>query len=414
MDRLSKYLTLMILFCVVVSVPCFSELDECLDNNTVTSSSDTIESESLGLILIYNDQNFTDYGFSGLGTALDPYIIENYVFDTFNYGVGILVEDTTKHFIIRNCSIKALWTCIYIRDVADYTATITNNTCYTIYNHQTASGGIAVSRTNGAEITNNFCEYEQVTHLDEYGDSGIFLYSTNNTLIENNTCLNQSENGIFSIDSENNTFCNNVCSFNFWGIMVVGARAATIKGNIINNNIEGIEIIYAEVVIDDNVIGFNERDGIMIYSVYDSEIISNTIEFNGWYGIRSWDTHRCRMTYNLIRNNTEYGVALDENSRLNSIHHNYFVHNNIEGSSQAYDSGKDNTWFDEDTLEGNYWSDCEQNSTYHINGKTENNDLYPLNENLERPTTTKLHFHVTMVFLGVIFLYLNNRKKMKI
>ncbi len=368
-------------------------------------------SESGVFINIASDQDFINYSFSGSGTALDPYLIENYVIDSFDYGVGIHVEDTTKHFVIRNCSIKALWTCIFVRDVADYTVTITNNSFNTIYSHQLSSRGLDLRRTNGASITNNLCLYESVSHLDEYGDFGIYLEYTNNTLVDNNICLNQSDSGIFG-GGENNTFTNNLCSFNFWGLMV-GGRNTIIKNNIITNNIEGLDTGGAEVVIDNNTIGFNERDGIMIYGIVDSEITNNIIEFNGWCGIRSWDTHRSKFTYNLIRNNTEYGVALDVNSRFNTVHHNYFIHNHIEGTSQACDSGRDNYWYDTKTKEGNYWSDLDQNSTYHINGKAENNDLYPLNENLERTSTTKLYYLVTMIFLLVILLHLNRRKKMR-
>ncbi len=371
-------------------------------------------SESGVFINIASDQDFINYSFSGSGTALDPYLIENYVIDSFDYGVGIHVEDTTKHFVIRNCSIKALWTCIFIRDVADYTVTITNNSFNTIYSHQASSKGLDLRRTNGASITNNLCKYESVSYLDEYGDFGIHLKYTNNTLVENNICLNQSDSGIFSIGSENNTFSNNSCSFNFCGLMIVDARNALIEKNVITNNIQGFEIIYADAVIKKNSFGYNERDGLMTYSVFDSEIISNTMEFNGWIGIRSWDTHRCKITYNLIRNNSEYGVSLDVDSRFNTVHHNYFIHNNIDGTSQACDSGKNNIWFDKESEEGNFWSDWnQQNSTYHINGKAENNDLYPLDENLERTTTTIIPFLIIFFFIFVISINRNRQNSKK-
>ncbi len=368
-------------------------------------------SDSDVFISVASDQDFIDYGFSGSGTALDPYIIENHVIDSFDYGVGIHVEDTTKHFVIRNCSIEALWTCIFVRDAADYTVTITNNSLNTIYTNQISSRGLDLRRTNGASITNNLCIYESVSYLDEYGDFGIYLEYTDNTLVENNICLNQSDSGIFG-GGENNTFTNNLCSFNFWGLMV-GGRNTIIKSNIITNNIEGLDTGGAEVEIDNNTIGFNERDGIMTYGLVDSEITNNVIEFNGWYGIRSWDIHRCKIAYNLIRNNSGYGVSLDVDSRFNTVHHNYFIHNNIDGTSQAYDSGRDNSWYEIETKEGNSWSDLGQNSTYHIDGKAENNDLYPLNENLERTSTTKLYYSVTMIFLLVILLHLNKRKKIR-
>ena len=99
------------------------------EQSTKSRLSYSLESISPDLIKITNDQNFTDYGFLGSGILSDPYLIENYILDSnYQNWEGIWIEDTTKHFTIRNCTIRTFGYCIFIRDVADNTVNIINNT----------------------------------------------------------------------------------------------------------------------------------------------------------------------------------------------------------------------------------------------------------------------------------------------
>ena len=58
-------------------------------------------------IVIEGDWQFdADHGVvSGSGTAEDPYVIEGWDIDATNSQFGILIEDTTAHFVVRNCFI---------------------------------------------------------------------------------------------------------------------------------------------------------------------------------------------------------------------------------------------------------------------------------------------------------------------
>ena len=60
-----------------------------------------------------------------------------------------------------------------------------------------------------------------------------------------------------------------------------------------------------------------------------------------------------------------------------AVHHNSFRNNNLGGSSQALDSGFDNTWYDYQTFEGNFWNDWVVGS-YSIDGTANAVDPYPL------------------------------------
>ena len=79
-------------------------------------------------IIITCDGNFSDYGFPGNGSAVNPFIIENYNITT-NDEIGISILDTTKFFIIRNCYIDAYRRGIDIENTAIGTASIINNIC---------------------------------------------------------------------------------------------------------------------------------------------------------------------------------------------------------------------------------------------------------------------------------------------
>ena len=57
---------------------------------------------------------------------------------------------------------------------------------------------------------------------------------------------------------------------------------------------------------------------------------------------------------------------------------NIFIDNFIGGTSQALDDGINNTWFDKNTNEGNYWSDWLGVGNYTIDGEANSEDPYPL------------------------------------
>ena len=69
-------------------------------------------------ITINSDDDFVTYGFAGNGSAVNPYIIEQYTI--VNQTAGIKVNSTTAHFIIRNCTLVGY--AIEVKDVEDGTA----------------------------------------------------------------------------------------------------------------------------------------------------------------------------------------------------------------------------------------------------------------------------------------------------
>jgi hypothetical protein len=76
--------------------------------------------------VINSDSDLEKHSMSGTGLKEDPYIIEEIrMKEKF---ICINVENTTKHFIIRNCYIERSHKGICLNDVANGTATLDNNT----------------------------------------------------------------------------------------------------------------------------------------------------------------------------------------------------------------------------------------------------------------------------------------------
>ena len=321
-------------------------------------------------ISITSDGNFTDYSFQGTGTEVDPYIIEGYNITTTEY-YGILISGTTKYFIVRNCYVDAGSYGIYISNVADGTATVINNTC------NNNDYGIYLYYSVLSTVANNTCS--------DNSYEGIWLDYSGSSTVTNNTCTNNNWDGILLEDSVLSTVTNNTCNDNSYdngcGIALWSSGGSTVINNTCNNNDYGIIVFFSSSsTVFNNMCNNNSLVGIML-STCDSSIVTiNTCSNNYYNGIYLDDSAFCVITYNLIQENgEEYGVQL-ESSDNNRIHHNTFVDNNPGGTSQAYDEGINNYWYDTETSEGNFWSDWSGTGSYSIAGSADSFDLYPLEE----------------------------------
>ena len=187
---------------------------------------------------------------------------------------------------------------------------------------------------------------------------GIYLQWCENMTLSNNFSNNNRYHGISLFFSPQTTLNNNTCNNNKWGsIYLVSSHNATFTENICKNNENGIFL-------------------------------------EGSYG-RAWQmfggsSHNCTLTYNLLQENKYYGLDLGM-SENTTIHHNAFIDNYIGGTSQAFDYGANNTWFDESTLEGNYWSDYSGIGNYSIDGVINSTDPYPL-------TVVPLNLNINSIF----------------
>jgi parallel beta-helix repeat protein len=166
---------------------------------------------------------------------------------------------------------------------------------------------------------------------------GIDLSGRSNVTIKNTQIMFQrtpltSWDGIYLLNSYNNSISGNNITAGDLGLSLQGSSNNTISGNHITNN------------------GY----GIYLLASFNNMISGNSITNNG-YGMNGCGIDLVYSSNNTIFGNSitnnGYGIYLYESSNNNSIYHNNFI-NNIE---QVYSSESTNVWDDGYPSGGNYW-----------------------------------------------------------
>lgn len=228
-----------------------------------------------------------DSGFSscscvtGVGSASNPYVIENYFINGGKYGIEI--EFTSYYFIIRN-----VW--------------INGSTQFGMY----------IGYLDNAVISN-----DTITHSGEY-----FL-AVNNITITGNT-INDSPSGI-SISGNNNVISNNTINNVLGTGMDCNGAHNTLSNNTIGNAMYGIYSVsssYSDVTF--NTIHNTNYDGMNILSNYNSIFINNTISETRGMTFRT-------ASNETVANNT---VSNSSDDFLFSQVYNSSISNNIATTSQ--------------------------------------------------------------------------------
>jgi len=211
------------------------------------------------------------------------------------------------------------------------------------------------------EISSNTCSnnYNSIDDVNKQGN-GISTRYSNNAIIEDNTCENCGT-GISSFRSNNTDILRNTCDDNNEGIMIY-SQDCLLEDNNLNHNFVGIMIMGSQTL---------EVTGI--------SVISNTVTSSMVYGIEF---------YSYTTNNV--------------IHHNVFQDNALGGTSQAYDVGTNNIWYDTSTNQGNYWSDWSGSGSYSIDGSAGSEDPYPLSSISEFSIGTAILFAILVSCIAIV------------
>ncbi len=195
---------------------------------------------------------------------------------------------------------------------------------------------------------------------------------------------------VWDVGDATASIINNTCASSTGfgaGIVFWGVRYGTISENRCSNLSQGIHL----------------NDASRNY------ITNNSITDNSYQGINIRHSNRNTITGNLIENTSQHGVALVGTSRYNMIHNNQLVDNGreetyrIDGeergqlTSQGFDEGTNNTWYDLETEIGNYWSDYSGTDTYSIDGLSNSVDLYPMMVVDDSPTDTNLDLPIVEI-----------------
>jgi len=334
------------IFCFANSVIFPQSKEHFIPNSLKDTNLNTLYSIDSNNCVIYinSDQDLNNYSFPGSGSENDPYRIENLSISTTK-DYGIYLENTTTYVLIQNCFIYAHYRAIEIYNTTENTITITNNTC-TSDNYF----GIFVGKSPYIKILKNIIY--NCYHAIEFNDSPLALIA-NNTLFDNICCIRVEYRSPYSRILENN----------------------------FTNNYEVIWLANSggHFLIKDNLI-VNNNFGILM-----------TITTGPYY------PDHCSIIHNLIEGTNGYSIVIESN--YNTIYHNSFVKNHLEGKSQAKDDGLNNVWYNQTLLEGNYWSDWWGLVSYNIDGSAKSYDHYPSDLPFHATTTPLPKFFIGRVIL---------------
>jgi parallel beta-helix repeat protein len=208
---------------------------------------------------------------------------------------------------------------------------------------------------------------------------GVFLNSTFQTIIENNTIQTESS-GVKLVSSSSNTIsANNITENDSAGVLLISSSFNGILRNIImkntcgvrlenssnsntisqnkiaGGNIAGIDLCSFDLFQEHNRIFGNEirsnRYGVHFLLAFNGTIRGNNMEDNA-KGLVIYRSRNTTITENTMIRNTDQGIYLDM-SYDGRVYHNNFIDNGLApflySSSTTWDSGYPSG--------GNYWSD---------------------------------------------------------
>jgi parallel beta-helix repeat protein len=420
----------------------------------------TIDVPPSAPIHIEGDLEFTPANgvVAGSGTPGDPYIIENWVIDASPTDYGVLIEDTTRHFILRNSTIyEGEWAGVRFEGVLNgrvenvvlsrngygiYLLSSDNNVIIDVVSENNREKGIYLSSSDNntlenSTLRNNGSEF--------FGGEGISLWSSHRNLISNIVSENNSdgieldegssyntiENSTFennrsagiSIDwSHNNVFENNISKNNDWsGIYLYYSNHVILENNLIENNSTGILLRYSENArlsnnrLDNNTYGFGVEGGVfstfdhdidnsnlvngkpIIYLIGENDITINQDNQAGYLGLINCENVRVE---NLPFENNHQGILLAHASGVsfenNAISSNYYG---------MYVSGSDNIVIENSVIDNNYYGiqlDSSENFSFE-NGTITNSSrgfyaVYPRRAKLRNSTFSRNQFGVYLMY----------------
>jgi len=180
-----------------------------------------------------------------------------------------------------------------------------------------------------------------------------FLHCDNVTLTEN--VFYKNDCSIFVFNTNNVSLINNTITFSDSGLVVSISNNTIILNNTFTNN----------------------QDGMRINNAYNITIANNTMNYNS-LGMHLGRSENISVIFNTFMENSYFAVEVVTCTNSSYIHHNNFINNYPEWTSQAIVISKSCLWYNPSNNEGNYWSDWSGIGEYIIDGTAEATDPYPL------------------------------------
>ncbi len=182
---------------------------------------------------------------------------------------------------------------------------------------------------------------------------GIILGYSNNNIISNNNASSNQDNGMYLFYSDDNLIEGNTYLENMEGIYFIGCNENTITGNHFSDNAGGIVLGDSDGnIISNNTVSGNLFGVMLIYS--DANNISDNSYASNWAGPGIYIGYSSDniITMNTIFDN-KYGINVTD-SFNNKIYHNNITSNTFQASD---DTISGNQWDNGYPSGGNYWDD---------------------------------------------------------
>ena len=348
----------------------------------------------------------------GTGTAINPFIIENWSINVGGDNAGINIRNTTSYFIIRNCIIENAENAHY--------GIVENNVSNGRVEYNVIKtdmlGGVLIHGSSYDNVTaNDITTIDRAVELVDSNNcvifantllgtgpsantlwlaSGALALGSHYNLVANNTLhTTHDDASVVNITvggtnvptltaSSNNTITNNVCGGAGVNIYIGPAAATGNNANTVTNNLcENTTGIYASIFIRNNYV--------TVTGNISKNNASPGLEIDGQYDFPAGNNHIENNTFE----NNNYGVYV---SGVYSGTNNVIILNHLRNNTtaNAYDS-RTNAWFFNGA--GNYWGDWQTPDIYLPIGVVDtprsiaggsNYDSYPLIEGYFVPENT--------------------------
>jgi parallel beta-helix repeat protein len=377
-----------------------------INNNTCTNNKDGIKViYSRSVLLTNNTCNFNERAILIVYDSQNPALTQpgNVILrnnNCANNNLGIWLEDAQYSVLTDNrCYENNKGICL----LRSSYSTVTNNTC------NNSDQGLILDHSGHIPVVNNSFHNNNRSIVIYNGGATL----TNNTMIKGGiTVWHMMWQGYRSIKfTKDSNWVNgrlvgyftelNDRSFNasvYGQLFFIKCKNITVSNQNFTDVTTGLLLAYSESCRIENSLFAENVWGTYLDHTLFTTLTNNSYKNNN-YGVLLRDSDSNILTYNLFEENEQYGVYLYTTSSDNLIHHNAFINNNLEGTSQAYDAGVDNSWYFK--CKGNYWSDYEKGN-YLIDGIANSTDHHPLTDIPTASTPLSSVFIVSVIILACI------------
>ena len=219
-------------------------------------------------------------------------------------------------------------------DVANLTIRLQNGSAVTTVN-------AADSGDHVFDVQRDYVNISGFTVEDATGDdkAGIYLNGRQHCNISDNIASNNYY-GIWLDSSSNNTLTNNTANSN----IVNGIWLDSSSNNTLTNN-----------TASDNTASDDDHSGINLCSSSNNTLTSNTANSNSQRGIYLDNADNNNVSCNWVQNNTDAGFYLTDGSTGNTIERNNIIANGALQGDGSYQWQFNNAQPDEVSTAGNWW-----------------------------------------------------------